>query len=85
MSDASTGLRLKLVTVPKRNAQTYGSEFEQAADIFLSHLFPNDLPQIAVDIRARKQFSVEIRGVSIIFFGEQLVPGAFNLMVEGRC
>lgn len=85
IAGASTAVRLKLVTVPERNETTYAPEFERASNLVLSHLLTSDTPQIMTDIQARKPFNLEIRGISIKFFEEQLVPGAFNLMVEARC
>lgn len=85
IAGASTAVRLKLVTVQESKEQTYVPEFERAANLVLSQLLTNDAPQIMADIQARKPFNLEIRGISIKFFEEQLVPGAFNLMIEARC
>ena len=85
IAGASTAVRLKIVTVQERNEQTYDPEFDKAADLVLGHLLTSDAAQIMTDIRARKPFNLETRGISIKFFEEQLSPGAFNLMVEARC
>ncbi|SOC81974.1 hypothetical protein SAMN05421890_0363 [Ensifer adhaerens] len=82
---AATSVRLKLVTVPERQEETFDAPFERAAELVLAHLLSGEAPEILKDVRARKPFNLEIRGIAIRFFEEQLAPGSFNLMMEARC
>lgn len=81
----STGVRLKLVSVPEKQEPKYDAEFERAAELVVSRIFSTDAQTIMANIRAFKPFSLEIRGIKVKFFEEQMTPGAFNLMLEANC
>jgi hypothetical protein len=85
LAGGSTAVRLKLVYKPERMEQSYKAPFERGAELVLEHLFGADAAGLMNQVGQYRNFNTEFRGISIKFFEEQLVPGAFNLMIEGRC
>lgn len=82
---ASKVLRLKLVYMPNLQETDYRREFERAAGRALAHLFQDEAADMLAGIRSLTPFNVQIRDINVKLFEEQLLPGAFNLMIEARC
>lgn len=82
---AATMVRLKIVVRPEIAQKAFTSEFEDCAAIILRELFLNDQKDIMSDIKALRPFDIVRLGIRIKLFEEQLIPGAYNLMIEARC
>ncbi len=74
-----------MVLRPEHAQKTFASEFQESTTIILRELFLNDQKDIMSDIKALRPFDIVRLGIRIKLFEEQLIPGAYNLMIEARC
>lgn len=82
---AATMVRLKIVYRQERMQKAFTREFQESATIILRQLFLEDQPDIMANIKALLPFEFVRLGIRIKLFEEQLIPGAYNLMIEARC
>lgn len=82
---ASAMVRLKLIYLPDRPEPAFRDEFIRGATAALDAVFAIEPEDVRKQIEALTPFNVALSGLNVKLFEEQLVPGAYNLMIEARC